>query len=151
MLPLLLPSDPKLLSATSGRVPALEPANPRTPLLTPLFERKIIPQDDSSVLSWKARGKALREVDPEMLQRIDGPRRRPRQWINFDTETVMPSPIEGRHLIPGESDQADGRPTRRRSTRRSELEKAVPGPLSGDTAEPSPGPPIAETEVVVPV
>jgi hypothetical protein len=142
MLPLLLPSDPKLLSAVPGKVPALEPVDARNPLLTPLFERKTTSSSDASVLAWKARGKTLREVDLEMLHRIDGHRRRPRHWVNVNldlayTETVMPSPVEGKNLLAGELDHAGGRrgPTRRRSTRRSEHEKLPSVPLSGDDAK----------------
>jgi hypothetical protein len=138
MLPLSLPSDPRLLSAVPGNMALSKEEDPRSPSVQP--KDGLIPPhaaDDDSFLSWKTTAKSLRNVDAHLLQQLDGTRHRPRQWHYLDvhhSETVMASPIEGRSnfLV----DAPPGRNIRRKSL------------LTGENRENSGEPVLGISEVV---
>jgi hypothetical protein len=144
MLPLLLPSDPKHLSAVSGKLPNSEPVGLRSPGIGQVM-RPVPTPDHHSVLAWKSKGKALRDVDVDLLQRIDGPRRRSAfAHVHYAyTETVMPSPVEGRNPFSTDGDDhldgPSGLIARRRSARHARLRSGDGGPNP---------PPVAEFEVL---
>jgi hypothetical protein len=148
MLPLLLPSDPRLLSAVPGKLPDVEPIDPRSPVLSPVLDAAppAAALQDPSVLSWRPRGNGLRSVDPSILHFVDGSRRRPRQWTQFDfaNADIAPSPVEARpsagidHLSADETYSI----ARRRSHRRQQSTNTE---IPADTSDVGEQPPDADT------
>ncbi|KAJ3734754.1 DIL domain-containing protein [Lentinula guzmanii] len=73
MLPLIFPSDPRMLSARPGKIPVYEDDR-RSPLPTPDPTRSASRASDGSrgAMAWQSRNRKVREVSSGALRWIDG-------------------------------------------------------------------------------
>ncbi|KAJ4486030.1 DIL domain-containing protein [Lentinula aciculospora] len=73
MLPLIFPSDPRMLSARPGKIPVYED-DKRSPLPTPDTTRSASRASDGSrgAMAWHSRNRKVREVSSGALKWIDG-------------------------------------------------------------------------------
>lgn len=82
MLPLLLPTDPRLLSASPAKSPMTGHfKQERRPSTSLGAEKKSIMSPDRGALAWRSRNRKVREVDVGILQWVDGVRSAAR-WRN---------------------------------------------------------------------
>ncbi|KZP03002.1 hypothetical protein FIBSPDRAFT_769591, partial [Athelia psychrophila] len=127
MLPLLLPSDPRLLAASPGKMPEEAGKRHSDHLTVDGRSASRASAGNRGSMSWRSRARKLREIGPEALQFVDGVRsasRWGRPMADEDNGSEFDNPPMMSHSDDGRGEDVESHITSFTRTRKQSMHRA---------------------------